>query len=142
MQTLKALLDTMIPPSSDYSVPGAGDEFILVRVVQSIRAAATQSIIEGLGEVAQLAIATTGQTLAALEPAIREKWFHEQSIANLDFVRPLGTMALHCYYTDERVMKSLGMEYRPPFPKGFEVEQGDWDLLEPVKARDKLYREV
>ena len=39
-------------------------------------------------------------------------------------------------------MESLGMEARPPFPKGYEVEQGDWSLLDPVRARPKMYREV
>jgi len=28
------------------------------------------------------------------------------------------------------------------FPKGFEVEQGDWSLLDPVLARPKLYRDA
>lgn len=40
------------------------------------------------------------------------------------------------------VLRSLDMEPRPPFPKGFAVEQGDWSLLEPVKRRGRLYREV
>jgi hypothetical protein len=39
-------------------------------------------------------------------------------------------------------MRSLGMETRPPFPKGFEVDQGDWSLLDAVRGRAKLYREV
>ena len=30
----------------------------------------------------------------------------------------------------------------PPFSKGFEVEQGDWSLLDPVRARPKLYRDA
>jgi hypothetical protein len=34
------------------------------------------------------------------------------------------------------------MEARPPFPKGHEVEQGDWSLLDPVRMRPKLYREA
>jgi hypothetical protein len=37
-------------------------------------------------------------------------------------------------------MQSLGMEVRPPFPKGFEVEQGDWSLLDPVRVRQPFYR--
>ena len=45
-----------------------------------------------------------------------------------------------CYHRDDRVMRAFGMEPRPPFPKGFEVEQGDWSLLDPVRARPKLYR--
>ena len=40
------------------------------------------------------------------------------------------------------IQRSLGMEPRPPFRKGFEVEQGEWSLLEPVRARGRIYREV
>jgi hypothetical protein len=54
----------------------------------------------------------------------------------------LSRIVLQCYYRDDRVMRSLGMEARPPFPKGFEVEQGDWSLLDPVRAMPPLYREV
>ena len=54
----------------------------------------------------------------------------------------LSQIVLQCYYRDDRVMRSLGMEVRPPFPKGFVVEQGDWSLLDPVRARPKMYREV
>ena len=39
-------------------------------------------------------------------------------------------------------MRSLDMEPRSPFPDGFEVEQGDWSLLEPVKRRGKVYRDA
>jgi hypothetical protein len=47
---------------------------------------------------------------------------------------------VQCYYRDDRVMRSLGMEVRPPFPQGFEVERGDWSLLDPVRSRPPLYR--
>jgi hypothetical protein len=39
-------------------------------------------------------------------------------------------------------MWSLGMEPRPPFPEGFEIEQGDWSLLDPVRGHPKLYRDA
>ncbi len=42
---------------------------------------------------------------------------------------------LQCYYRDDRVLRSLGLELRAPFPKGYTLEQGDWSLLDPVKAR-------
>ena len=54
----------------------------------------------------------------------------------------LSSVILQCYYRDDRVMRSLGMEPRPPFPNGHEVEQGDWSLLDPVRKRPKLYREA
>jgi hypothetical protein len=51
-------------------------------------------------------------------------------------------IVLQCYYRDDRVMRSLEMETRSPFPKGFTVEQGDWSMLDPVRARPKLYRDA
>jgi len=47
-----------------------------------------------------------------------------------------------CYYRDDRVMLSIGMEPRPPHPLGYVVEQGDWSLLDPVRGRDDLYRKT
>ena len=42
--------------------------------------------------------------------------------------------------SDDRVLRSLGLELRPPFPQGYALEQGDWSLLDPVKARPSMWR--
>ena len=47
----------------------------------------------------------------------------------------LVRVVLQCYYRDDRVLRSLGLELRAPFPQGYTLEQGDWSLLDPVKAR-------
>jgi hypothetical protein len=47
-----------------------------------------------------------------------------------------------CYYQDDQVVVALGMEARPPFPKGNVVEPGDLSLLDPVRARKQIYRDV
>jgi hypothetical protein len=39
------------------------------------------------------------------------------------------------------VLRSLGMEPRPPFPKGHTLEQGDWSLLDAVRNRPRLWRD-
>ncbi len=54
----------------------------------------------------------------------------------------LTRVVLQCYYRDERVVRSLGLEPRPPFPKGHALEQGDWSLLDPVKARPTMWRQT
>ncbi|MEL0323231.1 MAG: hypothetical protein VXA00_02580, partial [Rhodospirillales bacterium] len=51
-----------------------------------------------------------------------------------------GNIVVQCYYRDDRVMTSLGMELRAPHPKGYEVATGDWSLLEPVRRRQSFYR--
>jgi hypothetical protein len=38
------------------------------------------------------------------------------------------------------VLRSLGLELRAPFPQGYALEQGDWSLLDPVKARPATLR--
>ena len=37
---------------------------------------------------------------------------------------------------------SLGLEVRPPFPKGRVLEQGESSLLDPVRARNPFWRPV
>ena len=54
----------------------------------------------------------------------------------------LGRLILSAYYRDDRVLLALGHEARAPFPKGYDVEQGDWSLLDPVRARPRMYRVV
>jgi hypothetical protein len=45
---------------------------------------------------------------------------------------------LQCYYRGDQVMRSLGMEPRPSFPKDFEAEQGDWSPLDSVRTPEAL----
>jgi hypothetical protein len=84
----------------------------------------------------------SGGAFADLEPQRRNEVaaaFRETGGAPL---AALVRVVLLCYYRDDRVMRSLGQEPRPPFPKGHVVEQGDWSLLDPVRARPPIYRRV
>ena len=54
----------------------------------------------------------------------------------------LGRVVLQCYYRDDRVVRSLGLEPRPPYPKGHVLEQGDWSLLGTVRGRPRMWRDV
>ena len=137
---LNSLLYTMIPPDSTLSIPGAGDPAIVERIVKSIRVGALQQVSEGLNEVEALTHESSGLRFVECDQAEREECFHSHGLAQRSFVRTLGSIAIHCYYTDPRVMESLEMEPRPPFPQGFELEQGDWSLLDPVRERPKIYR--
>jgi hypothetical protein len=54
----------------------------------------------------------------------------------------LGRVILQCYYRDDRVIAALGLEPRPPFPKGHSLQQGDWSLLDAVRGRPRMWRDV
>ena len=135
---LRAIAAEMIPSSMEFDVPGADDPSIQADIVKTLGRDAGL-VREALDELARLA---GGRPLASLDPPRREAVALELRTKGGAAVATLTRVVLQCYYRDDRVMRSLGLEPRPPFPKGFELEQGDWSLLDPVRARPKLYREV
>ena len=46
------------------------------------------------------------------------------------------------YYSNPAVIRLLGLEARPPQPRDYVLEPLDISLLEPVKQRQLIYREV
>jgi hypothetical protein len=134
---LRALAGTIIPASDAYGVPGADDEKIFSDILRSLERD-RDDICRALAHLATL----SGSAFAELGPARRIEVtaaFREAGGAPLT---ALVRVVLLCYYRDDRVMRSLGQEPRPPFPKGHVVEQGDWSLLDPVRARPSMYRRV
>ena len=134
-RSLRCVAGMMIPASSAFAVPGADDDLIFADVLHSIGRDMIP-VKQALARLDTLA----GGTLADADPARQQAAaaaFREEGGIPLT---ALTRVIVQCYYRDDRVMQSLGMEVRPPFPKGFEVEQGDWSLLDPVRARAPFYR--
>jgi hypothetical protein len=137
VRELRALAGAIIPPSAAYDVPGADDDRIFKDILGSI-----ERDRDDIGRaLAQLAELSSG-CFADLGPARRTEVaaaFREAGGAPL---AALVRVVLLCYYRDDRVMRSLGQEPRSPFPKGHIVEQGDWSLLDPIRARPPMYRRI
>ena len=136
-RTLAAMCARMIPASTEYKVPGADDPLIQADIAKSLGRDAT-AVHDALAQLETLA----GGNLADLPPEKQDEacaTMREQGGMNLTL---LTRIILQCYYRDDRVMISLGMEPRPPFPKGHDLPQGDWSLLDPVRARGKNWRDA
>ena len=125
----------MIPTSAEFDVPGADDPVIQADIVATL-GRDTALVREALDQLARLA----GQALADLDPARREAVAVELRASGGDAVMTLSRVVLQCYYRDDRVVRSLGLEPRPPYPKGHVLEDGDWSLLDPVRARPPMWR--
>ena len=127
----------MIPASAEYGVPSAADDAIFGDILQSIGpdAGHVTAVLEALD-------AMSGSPFADLNPQRRDAIAAQLRETGGEALVYLTRIILQCYYRDDRVVRSLGMEPRPPFPKGFEVEQGVWSLLDPVRARPTLYRDI
>ncbi len=137
IRDLRALAGAIIPPSASYDVPGADDERIFADILRSLERD-RDDIGRALAHLARLA----GGAFADLTPERRCEVAAACREAGGAPLTALVRVVLLCYYRDDRVMRSLGQEPRPPFPKGHVVEQGDWSLLDPVRARPRMYRQV
>jgi hypothetical protein len=134
---LRCVAGVMIPASTEFDVPGADDPIIFTDIEASL-GRDFGSVQEALGALAALA----GGTFAGLDPTRRHAVaaaFQAQGGTNL---AALSRAVLQCYYRDDRVVRALGLEPRPPFPKGHVLEQGDWSLLDPVRTRPRMWRDV
>ena len=134
LRTLAALI---IPASKKFSVPGADDPIVFADIVTSMR-----HEFNDIRAALKLASGLRGEPLASLKLTDQL-----EVVAGLRAMggRAVDTLTRHillCYYRDDRVMRSLGIEPRPPFPGGFVVEQGDWSLLDPVKVRAPFWRQA
>ena len=139
--TLRVVLDMIIPASEDGRFPSAAD----IDVLDHIRESQSQllpALREDLGRLDRLAAERSGSAFARLTESGRIRVMDEIRSAEPGFLKDLALQTATRYYQDDRVLRALGMEARPPFPKGYEVVSGDLSLLDPVRKRGKLYRDA
>ena len=132
---LRCVAGMIVPASAKYDVPGADDDTIFADIVNSI-GRDRDSVRTALARLRTLAGGPFASLDATRRPEVAAKLRAEGGAA----VGVLTRVVLLCYYRDDRVMVSLGLELRPPFPKGHELEQGDWSLLDPMRGRKPFWR--
>ncbi len=132
---LRAIAGVIIPASAEFAVPGADDPAIQADIVATLGRDASL-VCAALDQLAHLA----GAPFATLDPARREAVGSKLREQGGAAVATLTRVVLQCYYRDDRVVRSLGLEPRPPYPKGHVLEDGDWSLLDPVRARPPMWR--
>jgi hypothetical protein len=138
---LEIVVATMIPENAEYGVPGADDEAIFANILA--RAAPYhEQISDSLAALRKLSEERHGKTFPLVDFDDRVTLVNDFRSLQSASIRRMSSIAVQCYYLDDRVMASLGMDARAPYPDGFTVEQGDWSLLDPVRKKQKLYREV
>ncbi|MBR1201975.1 MULTISPECIES: hypothetical protein [unclassified Bradyrhizobium] len=132
---LRTVAAMIVPESAEYRVPGADDAAIQADMLATL-GRDTALVAQALDHLAQLA----GKPLAELDEARRDAVAREFRSHGGAAAATLVRVVLQCYYRDDRVLRSLGLELRAPFPKGHVLPDGDWSLLDPVKARGGTLR--
>ena len=137
---LTSVLDALMPPSADRRLPGAG-ELGLAHEIERQLGAMCVFIARGLDALDALARERGAGGFAALPSAGRAEVLSAHSASDPGFLPGLLFQIYSAYYQHPRVLEGLGLEPRPPHPKGYALEQPDLEaLLAPVRARSRLYR--
>ena len=132
-EVIGAIAAAVIPEDQSFNVPGADDPLILGTILEKVEAQFAERVRSGIrlltSEADPLDLAPE-ELLGILDRDSRFRSLYQV----------LTIAIMQAYYQDSRVLESLGLEPRPPFPAGHEVEAGDWTLLDPVKGRAPFYR--
>ena len=131
---LTVILDTLIPPSQDGNMPGAG-ALGLADTVREKTSAATAVVAAGLA-------AAEASGFADLDASGRVAVLREFETSQPAFIPTLFFPTCIAYYQHPDVLVALGLSPNPPHPKGYDLEPGDLSALARVRSRGKLYRDA
>ena len=138
-EALRHVAGILIPASEEYNVPGADDDAIFARMLV-LAAEQAVSIKAGIQALDTLARTRHDEGFAGLNSALQTALLRDETSASL--LRQMVHCTATAYYQDGRVLTSIDLKSTPPFPGGHEIEQGNWSLLDPVKARAPFYRNM
>ena len=134
---LNSILKMIIPPSDDGEMPCATDvDFVSYLSNEDL----TSWMVDGLAKIENESNELYGCRYTKLQEFEQKKLIDILRTKLKIFFIDLTTHVINCYYQNDRVLKNIGIEHSPPFPAGFLIEEWDFNLLEPVFERGKIYR--
>ena len=136
-----AILDRLIPRQGDH--PGAGE----IGVADYLDGAVSESsqlrriFSDGLSTV-QVVAAQNGSEFEDLDADTQDEVLRKIEADHSDFFNRLVMLTYNGYYINPTALESLGLDPRPPQPRGYVVEAGDLSSLEAVVQRGQAYRDA
>ena len=139
-RTLEALMDIVIPAHEARRMPSA-KTIDLMSYVNEFANTSIKKIESELDSLNESSLKESKIDFADLKVEDQQALTEKLKSIQHGFVQITVYQTLQCYYQDDTVLTALGMAPGAPFPNGNDVPQGDLKLLDPVRARGKIYRE-
>ena len=136
-ECLRLIVGHMIPASEKHGLPGADDPKIMADMATTIGRDR-----DALSAILNIVNAAAGGHLGDLHTAEQRDLLADLRLRDSALFGVIEAVASRAYYRDDRVLKSIGVEPRAPFPQGYVVDEGDWSLLDPVRRRGPIYRDA
>jgi len=136
---IAVLAEMVIPKSKEYCIPGASDPKIVNNILEDAIRQPNQ-LFKAIEAVKTLTNERFDVGFSELDINIQEEITILFRREYPQLSKQFANLVAQSFYRDDRIMKSIELEVRPPYPEGYEVEQGDWSLLNDVRRREPFYR--
>ena len=141
-ELLTRVLDRIVPAGG--GLLGAGElgvgEFVESSVLTSPEQ--TRLLVDGLKLIEVTSGRSGSEAYGELDDDARDEVLRDVESTSPEFFDELVRLTYVGYYSQPRVAAALGLEARPPQPLGFDMQQGDLSLVENVRERGPVYRDV
>ena len=133
---LSAVLDELIPAQPESQLAGAGREEVVQYVDEKPTQAGVAPMVSGgLAQLTASALAQFGKPFVELRGDERVALLQAFEQQQPMFMQMLMVHSCFGYYQQTDVLEQLGYDPRPPFPKGYDLDVGDDELLRNLKQR-------
>jgi len=141
-ELLTSVLNRIVPAAGAF--PGAGDLDVASYLDRVVGQSATlkRLFAQGLVQITLTSQAQYAQPFTALLEGQRDAVLHHVEAMAPEFFEALVTHTYSGYYSQPTIARLLGMEGRPPQPRGHHLEPLDLSLLDNIKQRQPIYRQV
>jgi len=141
-ELLVSVLNRIVPAAGAF--PGAGDLGVasyLDRVVGQ-STALRRLFAQGLVQITLMSQTQYAQPFTMLSQEQRDAVLRQVETTAPEFFEVLVTHTYSGYYSHPTIVRLLGMEGRPPQPRGHHLEPLDLSLLDNIKQRQPIYRQM
>ena len=138
---LEAVLDRLIPAAG--VMPGAGAAGTADHIDGVAGASAQMATLFAAGlRSIELAASRRGSSFVEMTGDQQDEALRHIESNKSSFFETLLMHTYNGYYSNPAVVEALGLEPRPPQPRGHEVAFGDFSSLEAVQSRGQAYRDA
>ena len=139
---LVEVLDQIVPRDGD--IPGAGEVGVALYICGEMDyskylKALIEEVLISIEEMSQ---EIYSQCFGILPDRSKVDVLCRVESENGEFFKELVRLCYSGYYIDPEIRQLRDLEQRPPFPVGYDMEPFDISLLENVKNRGRIYRDV
>jgi len=136
---LNSIIDAILPGDQELNLPPASK----TNFDSYVNACKKQDLIGEFSNLTnQVCLEKFSKTFLELSDLDRLKALEFCKSKNIRLFMDFVANLYRAYYTNAKVLEAINVGSIPPFPAGNAIGGDDWEILEPVFERGRIYRAI